>query len=92
MAMVLRMLIVTQIACVALLGAVFRDTLILTWAQGWAESAAALGFYPVLVGFPVAVSFATRRTSLPRWKRLAILGVEIILGFATMVAIKPAVQ
>ena len=92
MALLLRMLIVAQIVCVALLGAAIRGTLTMPWAREWAETAACLGFYPVLVGFPLAVSFASRRVSLPRWKRNMILGIEVALGFATLIAILPAVQ
>jgi hypothetical protein len=89
MALVLRMLIVAQIVCVALLGAAIRGTLTVPWVREWAETAAYLCFYPVLVGFPVAVS---RRVSLPQWKRDMILGIEVALGFATLIAILPAVQ
>jgi len=90
--MVLRALIVAQFAWIALIGAATRGTLLGHTARGLAEAGAALGFYPVLLGFPLAVAIAARRAALPRWQRGVLLGVEIALGFATLVAILPAVQ
>ncbi len=92
LAMVLRMLVAAQILGVALLGAAARGTLLGPSARGWTESLVALGFYPVLIGFPVAVSFAMRRAALPRWKRQMITGIEVALISATMVAVLPLVQ
>ena len=90
--MVLRALIVAQIASVALLGAATRGTLLAPSVRGLPESAAALGFYPVFLGFPLGVLIASRRAVLPSWKRHVILGIEAALSFATLVAILPAVQ
>jgi hypothetical protein len=90
--MVLRALIVAQIACVGLLGAAFRGAQFGPTARGLGEAGSALASYPVLLGFPLAVAIATRRAALPRWQRGVLLGVETALGFATLVAIWPAVQ
>ena len=92
MAMSPRPLIVLQIASIALLGAVARGTYLSTTAIGWAESTVALGFYPVLLGFPLTIASVTRRSTLHRWKCWMILGIEVTLTLATLVAVLPLVQ
>ncbi len=90
--MALRALVLTQMTCVALLGMATRGALLTPSSRGWAESAAAFAFYPVLVGFPSAVLFTARYAALPSWKRRVIMGIEVALVYATLVAILPAVQ
>ena len=89
--MVLRILIIAQVACVALLGGAARLTFISSSARWWSESFTALGFYPVWAGFPLAIWYASRRQALPVWKRWLLRGIEVALGFAALIAILPAV-
>lgn len=83
----MRTLIVVQIACTALIGAIARSNFL-----RWAEPALSLGFFPVLIGPPVVVYFAWRCSVIPRWKRLMIFGIEILLVCTAFIAMLPAVQ
>ena len=90
--MVLRALIVIQIAWVTLLGVVARGVFPASPLLGWAEAVIFPVFTPALVAFPVGVNFALRRSALPPWKHRAVVGIEAALCFASLIAVLPAVQ
>ncbi len=90
--MALRLLIIAQITWIAVVGAETRGILGASSMPTVIGLVIALTLYPVLIGFPIAVWFAARRAGLPTWKRRVLLGIEAALGYATFLALLPAVQ
>ena len=90
--MLIRALIVAQVAWIAVLGATTRRALASTPIHDWAEAVAYSTFWPLFLAFPLGVVFALRRTPLPPWKRDAVIFLEAVLFGVAMLAILPAVQ
>jgi hypothetical protein len=93
--MKLRMLIILQIVCVAFIGAACWRIPDVVFSGRWVgpvEELAGLALFPALIGFPILVYRAVRRSGLPTWKRWMIAGIEAALAYATSLAILPAVQ
>lgn len=90
--MMLRALIAVQMAMITLLGWIVRGPVLAIPFQVLAEIVAALAFPGVLLGLPIGVILALRRSGLPLWKRCVLIGIEVALYFATLLALLPAVQ
>ncbi|WP_435017359.1 hypothetical protein TA3x_004965 [Tundrisphaera sp. TA3] len=90
--MLLRALILAQIVWVAFSGAVVRGRMMGYPFPILAEEAAALSFYPLVIGFPIVVVSVARRAAWPGWKRSTLLVLEMLLTYAAFIAIMPLVQ
>lgn len=88
----LRLLILAQLACIAFIGAAARATWLEYPARAWPEGAAAIAYFPTMIGFPVAIHYAAKRSDLSEWERRAILGIEIALYLTLQLAIMPEFQ
>jgi hypothetical protein len=90
--MVIRALIAVQLVWVGLLGLIARGIFPTGPALEWAEVAVVPLFPLAFVAFPVLVTLALRRAGLPPWKCSAVVGIEVMLCVASVVAVLPAVQ
>ena len=90
--MLLRILILAQLACIALIGAAARATWLKYPARAWADGTAAIVYFPTMIGFPVTIHYVAKRSGLSKWDRRAILGIEIALFLTLQLAIMPGFQ